>query len=154
MKGLVLSAKAAATTGYIYCLYHTVSQHVISFILLEGDSMQPALNNGQTREVVLVEALSVQRQSLERNDVVIAKQPDNPSSLICKRLSALEGDRVSSVGGRRKSKLVPTGHVWLLGDNRKTSYDSRHFGSLPYGLIEGRVIFRVWPPSQFGPITN
>ncbi len=37
MKGLVLSARAAAITGYIYCLYHTVSQHVISFILVRAN---------------------------------------------------------------------------------------------------------------------
>ena len=104
--------------------------------------MQPALNNGQTREVVLVEALSVQRQSLERyshHDITWHHTPpplhtytgmtlwllSNPtipapsSARDCRLwyviyhfwplshlLISQEGDRVSSVGGRRKSKLV------------------------------------------------
>ncbi len=71
--------------------------------------MMPTLNPGTVGEVVLVEAVSVSRGQLERwaglvvvtttilhnyvriyrNDIVVARQPDNPSSLICKRVSAL-----------------------------------------------------------------
>jgi len=38
---------------------------------------------------------------------------------------------------------VPKGHVWIQGDNIYASRDSRHFGPVPYGLIEGKVFFRV-----------
>ncbi|MBA0728289.1 hypothetical protein Golax_001200, partial [Gossypium laxum] len=38
---------------------------------------------------------------------------------------------------------VPKGHVWIQGDNLYVSRDSRHFGPLPYGLIEGKVFMRV-----------
>ena len=38
---------------------------------------------------------------------------------------------------------MPPGHVWVEGDNKKRSYDSRHFGPVPYGLIKGRVLFKV-----------
>ncbi|KHN47457.1 Mitochondrial inner membrane protease subunit 1 [Glycine soja] len=47
---------------------------------------------------------------------------------------------------------VPKGHVWIQGDNIYASRDSRHFGPVPYGLIEGKVFFRVWPPDSFGPL--
>ncbi|MBA0603071.1 hypothetical protein Gorai_003230 [Gossypium raimondii] len=39
--------------------------------------------------------------------------------------------------------FVPKGHVWIQGDNLYVSRDSRHFGPLPYGLIEGKVFMRV-----------
>lgn len=35
------------------------------------------------------------------------------------------------------------GHVWIQGDNVYASYDSRHFGPVPYGLVQGKVFLRV-----------
>ena len=41
------------------------------------------------------------------------------------------------------SLQVPKGHVWLSGDNVDNSVDSRTYGPVPYGLILGRVCYRV-----------
>lgn len=38
---------------------------------------------------------------------------------------------------------VPKGHVWIQGDNIYASNDSRYFGPVPYGLIQGKAFFRV-----------
>ena len=38
---------------------------------------------------------------------------------------------------------MPKGHVWLLGDNRDHSMDSRSYGPVPCGLILGRVCYKV-----------
>lgn len=38
---------------------------------------------------------------------------------------------------------IPKGHIWILGDNTSRSFDSRHFGPLPSGLIHGKVIHHV-----------
>jgi signal peptidase I len=40
---------------------------------------------------------------------------------------------------------VPEGQVFVLGDNRQSSSDSRTFGSVPVGNIIGKVILRFWP---------
>ncbi len=45
---------------------------------------------------------------------------------------------------------VPEGHIWALGDNPNNSNDSRVFGPVPLGLVHGRIVYRVWPPSRFG----
>ena len=38
---------------------------------------------------------------------------------------------------------VPKGHVWLQGDNAINSTDSRHYGPVPYALLQGRVFLKV-----------
>ena len=48
--------------------------------------------------------------------------------------------------------IVPEGAVFVMGDNRTESIDSRVFGCIPKEKIEGKVIFRYWPLSEFGRI--
>lgn len=43
---------------------------------------------------------------------------------------------------------VPEGHVFVMGDNRPNSQDSRSFGAVPVDSIVGRAIARVWPPGR------
>lgn len=43
------------------------------------------------------------------------------------------------------SEVVPNGHIFVLGDNRKDSYDSRYFGFVPIEKIVGKVNLRYWP---------
>ncbi|CAD7955795.1 unnamed protein product [Amoebophrya sp. A25] len=51
---------------------------------------------------------------------------------------------------RRRSRVekVPVGHVWVQGDNKAQSNDSRHYGPVPLGLIDARVVMKLWPPSR------
>lgn len=44
---------------------------------------------------------------------------------------------------------VPKGHVFVLGDNRRNSYDSRYFGFVPINKIVGKVDVRYWPFDTF-----
>jgi len=43
---------------------------------------------------------------------------------------------------------VPSGRLWVMGDNRDESRDSRFFGPIPAAKVVGRTIWRVWPPGR------
>eukprot|EP00904_Undaria_pinnatifida_P002870 jgi/Undpi1/12584/HiC_scaffold_6.g02253.m1 len=97
---------------------------------------------------------------LESAQVVLVRSPLEPEKMVVKRITGLPGDAITvrppawdkhnSLGIERRLEVVPEGHVWLEGDNQDNSKDSRKFGSVPQGLVEGVVCFRVWPPSGFG----
>jgi signal peptidase I len=44
--------------------------------------------------------------------------------------------------------VVPDGTLWVMGDNRSNSSDSRFFGPIRRSTVQGRTILRVWPPGS------
>lgn len=125
------------------------------------DSMSPTFHDGDR---VLVEHTSV---DLRRADLVVVTAPDG-SGAVLKRVAAVGGDRVGiedgvlMVNGTAVVEpwfdqtridgeyfgpvLVPPNSVWVLGDNRGESVDSRRFGPVPVDSVIGRVTLRLWPP--------
>ncbi|KAF3793109.1 Mitochondrial inner membrane protease subunit 1 [Nymphaea thermarum] len=134
------------------CLVHVVATYVVSTEVTTGPSMLPTLSI--SGDILLVEHLSSRFGRIKVGDVVVATSPLNPQTRICKRVIGLEGDRISyhpnSLGIFATSVTVPKGHVWLQGDNSLRSQDSRHYGPVPFGLLQGRVWLRVWPLQGFG----
>lgn len=55
-------------------------------------------------------------------------------------------------GGQFLDLIVPEGTVFVMGDNRGHSLDSRRFGCIPYEKIEGKVVLRFWPLNVFGKV--
>jgi signal peptidase I len=45
-------------------------------------------------------------------------------------------------------EVVPPGMVWVMGDNRGDSSDSRVFGAIPEHTLVGRAVWRIWPPQR------
>jgi signal peptidase I len=67
-----------------------------------------------------------------------------------------EGEAPSAI---RFDVKVPTGHVWLMGDARSSSHDSRDLlgrpggGMIPVDMIVGRVALVAWPPARIRTVT-
>ncbi|XAR56405.1 Signal peptidase I [Bertholletia excelsa] len=138
-----------------FCLLHVTDNYICSPTIVYGPSMLPTFN--LSGDVVLAEHISTQLGKVGLGDLVVVRSPENPRRIVTKRVVGMEGDTVSFFLDPRKSDrcrrlVVPKGHLWIQGDNVYASNDSRHYGPIPYGLVQGKVFFRVWPPDGFGSL--
>ena len=62
--------------------------------------------------------------------------------------------KTESMDGAFYDLVVPEGTVFVMGDNRSGSSDSRIFGCIPYEKIEGKVVFRFWPLNKMEKINK
>jgi signal peptidase I len=104
-----------------------------------------------------------------RGDIVVFIPPHQRDKDFIKRVIGLPGDVVDGhdghvfVNGRRLLEpylhngqsfgdfppvLVPPHHLWVMGDNRAHSSDSRVFGVIDEHKLIGRALLRVWPPQR------
>jgi signal peptidase I len=135
---------------------------------IPSTSMAPTLEPG---EHVLADKLAYRLHAPRRGDLVVFRHPQTGEVLL-KRVVALGGQQVGIedgalvVDGRRPAEpfvrdkrlldsqyfgpvTVPRGSVFVLGDRRSDSIDSRRFGPVPVGDVIGRVDARIWPPSRW-----
>lgn len=115
-------------------------------------------------------------KDLSRYDVAVFRYPVNPQQFFIKRVIGLPGERIKVEDGKvtiyntqnpdgfvldedkyLAPNLFTTGNLdiklnqdqyFVLGDNRKASYDSRMWGAVPKGDIIGKVLIRAWPVSK------
>ncbi|XP_050382910.1 uncharacterized protein LOC126799705 [Argentina anserina] len=135
-----------------------ISDRIASVALVRGSSMSPTLNPGETKfmgistdDYVLLEKLCLNHYKFSHGDIVVFRSPSDHKEKHIKRITALPGEWI----GIRKSYdvlRVPEGHCWVEGDNSSSSMDSRTFGTIPLGLVQGRVTHIVWPPQRIGAI--
>lgn len=64
----------------------------------------------------------------------------------------LNGVETGDMNGIFTDVIVPENCVFVMGDNRPHSTDSRCFGCIPMEKIEGKVVFRFWPLNKLGVI--
>ncbi|KAI3495592.1 hypothetical protein L1887_37937 [Cichorium endivia] len=140
-----------------FCAIHVTDTYLFSTALVHGPSMLPTFNlNG---EIVLLDRISTRYGKVGPGDVIIIRSPESPRKVVTKRIIGMEGDSVTYVVDPQNSDItktivVPKGHIWVEGDNIYNTYDSRNFGPVPYGLLQGKVFWKIWPTSAFGSIAR
>jgi len=134
-------------------------------VRVDGYSMRPTLEDG---EFVLVSKLSYFWGDVTRGDIVVFHFPLNPEEELIKRVIGLPGDRVMVengqvyVNGQAISEpyiaqsplylgewLVEENHLFVLGDNRNNSNDSKDWGLMPMENLVGKAVLIYWPPPMW-----
>jgi signal peptidase I len=141
---------------------------------IPSPSMTPTLERGDR---VLVNKLSYKTHDVHRGDVIVferppgASQDDNGIKDLIKRVVAIGGDTIEGVDGavyvngerieepyledstptdNLPRQQIPEGHVFVMGDNRTNSEDSRVFGPIDEDTIVGRAFVKVLPVEHVG----
>ncbi|KAM7467985.1 hypothetical protein LguiB_015547 [Lonicera macranthoides] len=136
----------------------TVSDRYASIVPVLGHSMSPTFNphsstsmGSLTDDYVLVEKFCLEKYKFSQGDVVIFCSPSDHKRRNIKRITGLPGDWIRTPSTYDASK-IPEGHCWVEGDNSASSFDSRSYGPIPLGLIQGRATHIIWPPQRIGKV--
>lgn len=140
-----------------------VKTFLFDIVAIDGISMQPTLYD---KDKIAVNIAGYYVGKPSRQDVIVFTPPVDKNSYFIKRVIGVAGDDVKISDGRvflndrelDESYLppgtrtqgdlilrVPEGMVFVLGDNREHSEDSRYFGPISIKSIKGRAIFRLFP---------
>ena len=140
---------------------------VVQSFRVDGISMENTLYDG---ERIFVEKVSYRFREPRRGEIIVLKAP---AGKLIKRVIAVGGDVIQERSGviyingvpqeeeyvTHKTNMnwgpiiVPEGHVWVMGDNRPRSDDSRgSVGFLSTADIVGRAIVRYWHLNRVGSI--
>lgn len=143
-----------------------IRTYIISPAMVDGESMEPTLKNGN---IVLVNKMNIDVESIKRFDIVVLK---DDKELLIKRIIALPNeeveykDNILYINGKKlKSNIVfeetedfkastKNNEFFVLGDNRDISKDSRYIGNINISDIKGKVNFALLPISKFGKINK
>jgi signal peptidase I len=136
---------------------------------VSGLSMEPHIHSG---EFVLINTFAYRLGSPKHGDIVAFRHEGDDREVFIKRVVGVPGDRIRIDRGRVYTNgaplreqyvkdpddrtfaevVVPANSVYVLGDNRANSEDSRIFGTVGDDRLIGRAIAGVWPPRMFGAL--
>lgn len=145
-----------------------IENFLFGFAVVEGRSMEPTIH-GSDRLFVM--KLAYLKHQPEMGDIVVFRPPNSAkrNEMFIKRVIAKANDHFIFrdgelyINGEKLDEdyvfdeeyiervypfsqgIVPEGMVFVLGDNRNDSNDSRTFGFIEADRIKGKVIMRVWP---------
>ena len=165
------------TVAVIFGLSFLLREYVIQGYSIPSGSMENTIMTGDT---VFSEQISYYFGDIESGDIVTFKDPEIAGRVLIKRCIAVGGQTVDLRDGvvyidgvpqhepytdEKPSEplsrpleditypyTVPEGYLWLMGDNRTNSQDSRYFGAVPVSSVYGRAFMIYWPLEHFGMI--
>lgn len=142
---------------------------------IPSSSMEPVLKTGDR---VFTERISYYFRDIEAGDIITFDDPEpgNSGRILIKRCIAVGGQEVdlrdglvyidgvaldeeyiydkpsTPLANSRKDITypykVPEGFLWVMGDNRTNSKDSRYFGPIPVDSVHERALITFWPPTN------
>lgn len=154
--------EVAKTLVVAFLLAQLIMVSVAQAFQVEQYSMEPTL---LPRDRVLVTKFIYRLREPVRGDVVVLRYPRNPQRNYIKRVVGLPGEKIQikkgvlyangervpeaylngGIVGDYGPLTVPEDSVFVLGDNRNNSEDSRAFGPLKQKLIVGQAVLIYWP---------
>jgi signal peptidase I len=156
-----------------FALAQGIKMFLVQPFVIPTGSMEPTIAIGNR---VLAEKVSFRFiDQPAYGDIVVFDDPNDQHPQLIKRVIAVGGQTVDVkdgavwVDGKRLVEpyiygkpnepgtvalpiTIPQGYVWLMGDNRTNSGDSRFFGPVPVEQIKGHAVWTYWPPSEFGAL--
>ncbi|MDB4897694.1 MAG: lepB [Firmicutes bacterium] len=142
---------------------------VVQVYLVEGESMEPTLH---TAERLLVNKFVYRFHPPTPGDIVVLQDPSRTNRELIKRVVAVSGETVEvkqgtvyvngqalqepykntdfALGPDAPPQVVPPNSIFVMGDNRARSLDSRMIGFIPDANVDGKAFFLFWPLSRLG----
>jgi signal peptidase I len=166
------------TVTFVGSIFLVIYLFIMQPNQVKGASMVPTFHDG---EYIFTSKVTYKFRHIERGDVVVFKSPRNPDLEYIKRVIGLPGDSVRITRGivfinnraldepytSDKTNLweggyihedeiitVPQDQIWVMGDNRPRSSDSRDFGPVYISSLIGQVFYRYFPADRIGVIKN
>ena len=156
--------------GLAFLLAQGIKTFIVQPYIVPTGSMIPTIEIGDR---LLAEKISYRFREPEVGEIVVFADPTGQHPALIKRVIATEGQtvdirdgavwvdgkllaepyvhgKVTDPGTVAMPVKVPEGSVWLMGDNRPNSGDSRFLGPQPLTAIKGRAVVTYWPPSRVG----
>jgi nickel-type superoxide dismutase maturation protease len=119
------------TVVALWVVLATGSLFRVSIVI--GESMEPTL---QDRDRVIVDVWTYNRRPPRPGEIVLLSPPGRDGVLLVKRVI----------------RVLENGELWVEGDRRAASSDSREWGSVARERVVGRVVCRYWPIRRAGAL--
>ncbi len=161
-KDWIISLLIAVVLAFI------IRTFIVEPYMVEGPSMRPTLENHQR---LLVNKFLYYFSEPKKGEIIVFRYPRDPSRDFIKRVIATGGDTIEiqngkvfvngelknepyildNTRGNYQKAVVPKGRVFVMGDNRNNSEDSRFpdVGFVPFNLIKGKAAMVFWPLGEW-----
>ena len=116
-----------------------IAKNTASFNITQGPSMSPTI---EENSILFVDHLFYKIRGVRKGDVVIFRSFFD-DSILCKRVTRVAGDQIEE-----GKPPVQEGWIFVEGDNKDQSFDSRMFGPIPKQLILGVALAEVYPQTK------